>query len=78
MENLFALPLLEWINIPLGKVMLDRHGAFEVAEFAISKYPVTNALYQAFINDGGGKVWRYDIRCRKNPVARTTITHVKW
>ena len=27
--------------------------AVNLAEFAISKYPITNAQYQAFIDDGG-------------------------
>src|SRR5262249_23610083 len=50
----FTLPLLEWIDIPAGKVILEGGaGAYRVEPFAISKYPVTNAQFQAFIDDGG-------------------------
>lgn len=49
----FTLPLLEWINIPAGRVTLGKPGEFIVAPFAIAKYPVTNAQYQAFISDEG-------------------------
>ena len=49
----FSLPLLEWINIPAGKVTLENNaGAFSVAPFAITKYLVTNAQFKAFIKDG--------------------------
>ncbi|MEP7285741.1 MAG: SUMF1/EgtB/PvdO family nonheme iron enzyme [Chloroflexota bacterium] len=50
----FMLPLLEWINIPAGSVTLEKDlGTYDVAPFAIAKYPVTNQQYQAFIDDGG-------------------------
>src|ERR1700690_240020 len=64
----FTLPLLEWINIPAGRVTLeaglyererdlstDPMPTFEVAPFAIAKYPVTNAQFQAFLDDNGYK-----------------------
>jgi formylglycine-generating enzyme required for sulfatase activity len=50
----FALPLLEWIDIPAGRVTLEKDkGTHEVAPFKIAKYPVTNAQFDAFINDNG-------------------------
>ena len=56
----FTLPLLEWINIPAGSVTLeDNAGPHTVATFAIAKYPVTNAQFQAFIDDGGYREDRY-------------------
>jgi len=62
----FGLSLLEWITISAGKVTLEKGwvgskystdpmGTFPVDAFAISKYPITNAHYQAFISDGGYK-----------------------
>lgn len=56
------LPLLEWCNIPSGKVeMLDADGEGKRSKrnasidvFQISKYPVTNAQYQVFVDDPSG------------------------
>ncbi len=43
-------PPFEWIDIPAGRVELeDGHGWFDVAAFAIAKYPVTNAQFQVFV-----------------------------
>lgn len=56
----FTLPLLEWLDIPAGHVTLDGGaGSFDVKPFQIAKYPVTNAQYDAFVQDGGHKnvVW---------------------
>ncbi len=66
----FTLPLLDWIPIPAGQVKLERgwdgnkyssetSGEFEVAPFQIAKYPVTNAQFQAFVDDGGYREDRY-------------------
>jgi len=56
----FTLPLLEWINIPAGQVTLEgTAGTHTVEPFAIAKYPVTNAQFQAFIDDGGYREDRY-------------------
>ncbi len=50
----FKLPLLEWISIPAGSVTLDGGTrTYAVEPFTISKYPITCAQFQAFI-DGGG------------------------
>jgi formylglycine-generating enzyme required for sulfatase activity len=52
----FTLPLLEWLDIPAGTVTLDGDGGtYDVKPFRIAKYPVTNAQYDAFIQDGGQK-----------------------
>lgn len=60
-KPVFTLPLLEWINIPAGKIKLEKvvGGFFEVAPFAIGKYPVTNAQFNAFIADRGYKDTRW-------------------
>jgi formylglycine-generating enzyme required for sulfatase activity len=51
----FTLPLLEWIKISGGKVILDSgYGTREVMPFTIAKYPTTNAQFQAFIDDPRG------------------------
>src|SRR5258708_37907971 len=52
----FTLPLLEWLDIPAGRVALgDNIETFNIKPFKIAKYPVTNAQFQAFIQDGGYK-----------------------
>lgn len=58
----FTLPLLEWCNIPAGVVeLLDmdktgpRHSSkVTVADFHLSKYPVTNKQFQVFVDDPMG------------------------
>jgi formylglycine-generating enzyme required for sulfatase activity len=67
----FALPLLEWCEIPAGMVMYEypnqngtgRWTTLYVQGFQMSKYPVTNAQYQAFIEDEQGYAyvdwWNY-------------------
>ena len=58
-----AMPLLEWCRVPAGKATTERNRSkksFEVAEYFMSKYPVTNAQFQSFIDapDGyGNAVW---------------------
>lgn len=60
------LPLLEWREIPAGKVIIERgrkRTVYEVDAFGISKYPVTNAQYQVFIEAEDGyrddRWWEY-------------------
>lgn len=49
-----TLPLLEWVNIPGGKLNLHTVvGEFDVRPFAISRYPVTQEQFHAFIDDAG-------------------------
>ncbi len=58
----FVLPLLEWCGIPTGTVDVcytvangsQQRKTVNVPTFSISKYPVTNAQYQAFIDDDDG------------------------
>ncbi|MFN8561424.1 MAG: SUMF1/EgtB/PvdO family nonheme iron enzyme [Anaerolineae bacterium] len=52
-----AMPLLEWCRIPAGKATTERNRskkAFEITEFFISKYPVTNAQFQSFVDAQDG------------------------
>jgi formylglycine-generating enzyme required for sulfatase activity len=54
----YQLGLLEWVSIPEGRVLLeldDANGNFPIKPFQIAKYPVTNAQFAAFIEDGGYK-----------------------
>ncbi len=52
-----AMPLLDWCRVPIGRVLTERNRSrksVEVAEFFMSKYPVTNAQFQAFIDSADG------------------------
>lgn len=57
-----SLPLLEWCEIPGGRVDVvyvngtgkQHRKELELSTFYISKYPVTNAQYQAFLEDKSG------------------------
>lgn len=52
-----TFPLLEWCKIPAGEVTIEkeeRHVTYYVNEFNMSKYPVTNAQYQLFIDAPDG------------------------
>jgi hypothetical protein len=49
----FTLPMLEWCNIPAGEVMIEGT-VYEVEAFRMAKYPVTNAQFQAFIDEDDG------------------------
>ena len=71
----FTLPLLEWCVVTEGTLLLsennsapkndkDQHPkALPIARFRISKYPVTNALFQAFVDEKNGYTkshwWEY-------------------
>jgi hypothetical protein len=51
----FTLPMLEWCDIPAGKVTLaDNAGTFHVEAFRIGKYPVTYAQFRAFVDAPDG------------------------
>ncbi len=57
----FNLPMLEWCKVPDGVVRVSSNGSSDEEEethyletFDISKYPVTNAQYQAFLDDDTG------------------------
>jgi formylglycine-generating enzyme required for sulfatase activity len=50
-----GLPDIQWCSVDPGRVVLEGGaGEFEVAAFAIAKYPVTNAQFQAFIDAADG------------------------
>jgi hypothetical protein len=50
-----AMPLLEWCRVPTGKTLAARtRKTAELGEFFISKYPITNAQFQAFIDAADG------------------------
>ncbi len=52
-----SMPLLEWCHILGGKVMIERNRSkksFDVGEFYMSKYPITNAQFQTFIDADDG------------------------
>ncbi|MDR4494662.1 MAG: SUMF1/EgtB/PvdO family nonheme iron enzyme [Nitrospirales bacterium] len=60
-----GLPDLAWIDIPGGKIQLEQvDHLFAVKPFLMAKYPVTNAQFQAFIEDGGyeNEEWWQGIR----------------
>ncbi|HEY4717532.1 MAG TPA: SUMF1/EgtB/PvdO family nonheme iron enzyme, partial [Anaerolineales bacterium] len=82
-------PPFEWCQVTGGNVTLEDAsrsggtpgGVYQIAEFAISKYPITNARYQKFLNDPLGYIdsqwwefsaeatqWRKDHR-RPRPTA---------
>jgi|GEM_PF-2175474 len=52
-------PPFEWVDIPAGKVMLRKGGylaeqtTFDVPDFQITKYPITNRQFAMFIGAGG-------------------------
>lgn len=49
-----GLPDIAWIQIPGGEIQLEGiDHVFTVKPFQLAKYPVTNAQFQIFINDGG-------------------------
>lgn len=51
-------PPFDWCPIPAGKVTIEYsasdHQTFNVPAFAIAKYPITNAQYQAFVDAKDG------------------------
>jgi hypothetical protein len=51
------LPMLEWCPIPSGEVVVEydqKHLAYFVDTYYISKYPITNAQFQVFIDAADG------------------------
>lgn len=90
-----------WVEIPAGEVTLDRLGGYltrpvtvGVPAFAVSKYPLTRAQYQAFVDAPDGfrdpAWWNYSATAREwrgeNPQPRHVNygeadhprTHVTW
>lgn len=63
-DNLsFTLPLLEWCDISAGEVVASDEEVSTVEHFKMSKYPVTNAQYQMFVDAEDGYTnpdwWRF-------------------
>jgi formylglycine-generating enzyme required for sulfatase activity len=57
-ENNFTLPMLEWCEIPAGRVVIE--GVLcPVTKVYMAKYPVTYAQYELFVNEGGYEVNMY-------------------
>lgn len=62
-------PPFEWCAIPAGQVTLEAGGylksqtTFEVAAFKMAKYPITNAQYDVFVQDGypDPRWWDYSV-----------------
>lgn len=49
-----GVPAIAWVAIPPGRIRLEGiDHVFEVKPFRMAKYPVTNAQFQWFIDDGG-------------------------
>jgi formylglycine-generating enzyme required for sulfatase activity len=56
-----GLPDIAWVEIPVGPFIFQNGERRELPTFWMAKYPVTNAQYQCFIDDGGykdGRWWR--------------------
>jgi formylglycine-generating enzyme required for sulfatase activity len=56
-----GLPDIAWVEIPAGPFIFQNGERRELPACWIAKYPVTNAQYQCFIDDGGykdGRWWR--------------------
>lgn len=82
-KPVFSLPLLEWCEVPAGIITVEnplKNGSgssytFYVDPFFMSKYPVTNAQYQVFVDDPDGycktEWWQYSAHAmawrEKNP-----------
>ena len=50
-----GLPDIDWIRIPSGEIILENNASsFQVESFYLARYPVTNAQFQAFIDDPAG------------------------
>ncbi|MGF1644214.1 MAG: trypsin-like peptidase domain-containing protein, partial [Thiotrichales bacterium] len=67
------IPDIDWVEIPPGKVVLERNaGEFTIERpFQIARYPITNAQFQAFVDDPCGHVnlewWRGFESQRREP-----------
>ena len=53
MSRRIRIPDIAWIAIPAGPFVYQDGERREPPDFWLAKYPVTNAQYQCFIDDGG-------------------------
>jgi formylglycine-generating enzyme required for sulfatase activity len=65
------LPMLEWCAVPSGEVTIDHEHkkiTYFIDAFHVSKYPVTNAQYQIFVDASDGycnpKWWEFSSHAR--------------
>ncbi len=58
-----GLPVIDWVEIAAGPFIYQNRVKVELPTFYISRYPVTNAQFQTFIDAGGyeEKVWWEDL-----------------
>lgn len=47
------LPDIDWVEIPAGPFRFQGEQTIELPRYFLSRYPVTNAQYQSFIDAGG-------------------------
>ncbi len=80
-----GLPDIAWVEIPDGPFLYQDGERHELPTFWIAKYPLTNAQYQCFIDDGGYKDdrWWRDLRrpeprASRWPQPNRPRTHVDW
>jgi hypothetical protein len=62
--NVNGLPDIDWVEIPEGKFIYQEGKTLSLDTFSISRYPITNAQFQAFVEDGGfdSDEWWADIK----------------
>lgn len=67
-EFLTLPPPFGWIDIPGGQVTLESGEVYTIDEFSISKYPITNAQFQVFVDAQDGynnsKWWDYSVNAK--------------
>ena len=62
--NTDNLPEIDWVEIPEGRCTYQDNEELLLETFKISCYPITNAQFQAFVDDGGfdSDEWWADIK----------------
>ena len=48
-----GLPEIDWVEIPEGEFIYQDNEELPLDTFKISRHPITNAQFQAFVDDGG-------------------------
>lgn len=58
------LPDIDWVEIPEGEFIYQGNQKLTLDTFAISRYPITNAQFRAFVDDGGfdAEEWWVDLK----------------